>query len=81
LGFDNNGENGLKPGAGFKPAPAFMELTGAAQVDRRRFIAANPLGCTGIRGKSIKDLSQNKGLLQEPVIVLSLGLNIPPFVR
>jgi len=31
LGFDNNGENGLKPGAGFKPAPAFMELTGAAK--------------------------------------------------
>jgi len=28
LCFDNNGENSLKP---FKPAPAFMELTGAAK--------------------------------------------------
>jgi hypothetical protein len=74
LGFDNNGENGLNPGAGFKPAPAFMELTGAAKMARRRLIAANPMGCTGIRGKSIKGLSQNQGLLQEPVMVLSLRL-------
>jgi hypothetical protein len=51
-----------------------MELTGAAKVARRRFIAANPMGCTGIGGKSIKGLSQNQGLLQEPVMVLSLRL-------
>ena len=59
-----------QPGAGFKPAPEFMELIGAAEMAKRRFIAANPKDKAGLHKYSRqehKSRSQNKGCFKSPL--------------